>query len=249
MKPLISISPSYCPFANFARIADATCNRNASTSLEKQGAALCGAANSPEIALRAILLEEIANAVLDHVHIACREAVAGGNLLRGNLVTLAKDKYIEVTARYVMVRLEYLERPGECLGTGLVIKGDPLESGNKGPLKFLGHGFNILGMEVGTALHVTKERPGLPAEIPEPVLFGPGELLAVRFDVLAVHELVEGKLHRVLAVGEAITAVEAVHEPGAELRVEFGPSLVVEDHFIYFFIFHTPNTIKCFQAC
>ena len=72
-------------------------------------------------------------------------------------------------------------------------------------------------MEVATGLDMAKERPGLPMEMAKPVLFRLGVLVAVRFDILPVHELVEGKLHRVLAVGEAITAVEAVYEPGVEL--------------------------------
>ena len=80
-------------------------------------------------------------------------------------------------------------------------------------------------------LEMAKERLGLPMEVGKPVLFRPGVLVAVGFDILPVHELVEGKLHRVFTVGKAIVAVETVDEPGTEFPIEFGPSRIAEDHF------------------
>ncbi|MBQ3289114.1 MAG: hypothetical protein IJH50_06855 [Kiritimatiellae bacterium] len=121
------------------------------------GAALCGAAKSPRITIRAMLLEELANAVLDNVHIIYRESIARGNLLRGNLEALAKDKDIEVAARDVLFRLENLKRPGEGFCTGLRIQGDALEPGSKYVFKLLRHELDILGVEIGTVLHVAKE--------------------------------------------------------------------------------------------
>ena len=55
-------------------------------------------------------------------------------------------------------------------------------------------------MEVGTGLDMAKERPGLTMEMAKPVLFRLGVLVAVSLDILPVHELVEGKLHRVFSV-------------------------------------------------
>lgn len=123
--------------------------------------------------------EELANAVLDNVHITYRDVIAGGDLLRGNLETLAEDKDIEVAARDVMVCLEYLKGIDESFCASFFIQGDSLESRDEGAFKFLRHGFNILGVNVGTILHVTEERAGLPTKIPKPVIFGLRKLLAV----------------------------------------------------------------------
>ena len=151
-----------------------------------------------------MLLEKLPNTVLD---IPYRESKADSNLLRGDLETLAKDKDVEGATRDVMVCLEDLKGLDESFCASLFIHSDSLKSGNKGAFKFLGHELDILGVEVGAALHVAKVRLRLPMEVPEPVLFRLRELLAVCFDVFTVHELVEGKLHRVLAVGEAIVAI------------------------------------------
>ena len=70
---------------------------------QKQSAALCGAAEGPGIAIRAMLPEELSNTVLDHVHIVYRNSKASSDLLRGNLKALAEDKDIEGATRYVMV--------------------------------------------------------------------------------------------------------------------------------------------------
>ena len=142
-------------------------------------AALCGAADSPGIAIRAMLPEELTNTVLDDVHIVHRDVIAGGNLLGGDLVTLAKDKDVEGAARYVMVCLEDLKGPDESFCASLFIQSDSLKTGNKGTFKFLGHELDILGVEIRTALHVAKVRLRLPMEIPEPILFRPREFLSV----------------------------------------------------------------------
>ena len=115
--------------------------------------------------------------MLDHIHILHRESIARGNLLRGNLKALAKDKDVEGATRYVMVCLEYLKGPDESFCASLFIQSASLKSGNEGAFKFLGHELDILGVKVGTALHVTKVRRCLPMEIPEPVLFRLRELL------------------------------------------------------------------------
>ena len=208
-------------------------------------AALCGAAKSPGIAVRVILLEKLANAVLDHIDILQGDAETGGNFLCGNLGMLAKDKNPEIAERDVLLSLEDLKSPDESILASLGIHGETLEPRGKHVLKRFGSEFNILRMEFETAPDVAEERPSLPMEVGKPVAFALRVLFTVCCDVFAMHELVEGKLHRVFAIGETIVAVEAIDELGAELFVEFAPGFIIEDHFI----FHTPNTIKCFQAC
>ena len=55
-----------------------------------------------------MLLEKLSNAMLDDIHILHREPIARGNLLRGDLKALAKNKDVEGATRYVMVCLEDL---------------------------------------------------------------------------------------------------------------------------------------------
>ena len=140
-------------------------------------AALCGAAEGPGITIRAMLLEKLSNTVLDHIHIVYRNSKASSDLLRGNLKALAEDKDIEGAARYVMVCLENLKGPDKSFCASLFIQSDSLKSGNEGTFKFPGHELDILGVEIRTALHVTKVRLRLPMKIPEPVLFRLRELL------------------------------------------------------------------------
>ena len=72
---------------------------------------------------------------------------------------------------------------------------------------------------------VRKVGAGLPIKRPEPVRFGLGHVLAVCGDVLLVHQLVERRLHGVLAVGETVTAVEHVDDLMPKLRVESPPDV------------------------
>ena len=71
----------------------------------KECAALCGAAKSPGIAVRAILLEKLANAVLDYIDILQGDAETSGDFLRGNLEAFAKDKNLEIAERDILLRL------------------------------------------------------------------------------------------------------------------------------------------------
>ena len=124
-----------------------------------------------------MLLEKLSNTVLDHVHILHCESISKSNLLRRNLETFAKDKDVEGVTRYVMVCLEYLKGPDESFCASFFIQSDSLKTRNEGTFKFLGHELDILGVEIRTALHVTKVRLRLPMKIPEPVLFRLRELL------------------------------------------------------------------------
>ena len=110
----------------------------------------------------------------------------------------------------------------------------------------IGNEFNILRMEFETAPDVAEERPSLPMEVEKPVAFALRVLFTVCCDVFAMHELVEGKLHRVFAIGETIVAVEAIDEPGAELFVEFAPGFVAEDHFFNFYFSYLWDISKDF---
>ncbi len=170
----------------------------------------------------AVLAEEASDTVLDHIDVVGRGVVARGQFAPRHLAGLNARVDVEITARDVLLLAKRLKGADERAGTELRIHLLALVSAREHVGQGLGRLFDVLGVALVAFAAVGQLGASLPPQGVEPVAFRP-RLLFVSVAVLLEHQLVEGLLHGVLAVGEAVGVVQAVHEGSKELLVECGP--------------------------
>ena len=162
-------------------------------------------------AVNAMLAEQILHAEFDLIDMVLGYVKATADGLYRLVAECDTCVDAKIATGNVLLLAEHFKSLRQCMAVYRIVKLKTLDGRDHAEHVF-GRAFDVLRMALDEFVHVAEKGAGLPTELPKPVGLGLRLLVPICFNVLLVHQLVEGLLHRVFPVGKAVLAAETGHK-------------------------------------